>query len=126
MLSKNGKPDTVEEYIASAPEESKKKLIDLRKCIKAAAPGATENLKWGMPAYSYQRILVTFALYKHHIGLHTTTSTIKAFKKDLDGFKTSDSTIQFPLDKALPLTLIRKITMFRVRESVDGDVKWKD
>ena len=116
---------TVEEYINAAPPETKIKLIQLQKCIRAAAPGATESLKWGMPAFSYQRILVTFALNKNHIGFHTTPSTIKAFKTELNGFRTSEGTIQFPLDNALPLTLIRKITMFRVRESVDGDVKWK-
>lgn len=125
MHSKKVRPQTIDEYISLTPTETKKKLIQLRKCILAAAPGATENLKWGMPAFSYQRILVTFALNKHHIGLHTTPSTLKAFKAELNRFKTSEGTIQFPLEKALPLTLIRKITMYRVRESVNGDVKWK-
>ena len=125
MFSKKLRPQTIDEYISLTPTETQKKLIQLRKCILAAAPGATENLKWGMPAFSYQRILVTFALNKNHIGFHTTPSTIKAFKAELNGFRTSEGTIQFPLEKALPLTLIRKITMFRVRESLDGDVKWK-
>jgi len=125
MVSKRVRPQTIDEYISLTPTETKKKLIQLQKCIRAAAPGATESMKWGMPAFSYQRILVTFALYKNHIGFHTTPSTIKAFKAELDGFKTSEGTIQFPLEKALPLTLIRKITMFRVRESVDDDVKWR-
>lgn len=97
----------------------------MRTTIRAAAPGATEGLKWSMPAYSYRRILVTFAGFKHHIGFYPTPSAVKAFAKQLSGFKTAEGSIQFPLDKPLPLDLIRKITAFRVRESVEEDKKWK-
>jgi len=71
-----------------------------------------------VPAFSYQRILFTFAAFKHHISLYPTPSAVKAFAKDLSEYKTSSSTIQFPLDKPLPLPLIHKIAAFRVRESV--------
>jgi uncharacterized protein YdhG (YjbR/CyaY superfamily) len=91
----------------------------------AAAPGAKESLKWGMSAFSYRRILVTFAAFKHHIGFYPTPSAVKAFTKDLSNFKTAKGSIQFPLEKPLPLPLIRKITAFRVRESVEEDKKWK-
>ena len=97
----------------------------MRTAIRASAPGAAEGLKWSMPAYSYRRILVTFAGFKHHIGFYPTPSAVKAFAKQLSGFKTAAGSIQFPLDKPLPLELIRKITAFRVRESVEEDKKWK-
>jgi len=119
------KPTTIEEYIKAAPKEVREKLYALHDCIRSAAPGATEGLKWGMPAYSYKRILVTFALYKHHIGFHPTVSAMKAFEKDLAKFTTAKISIQFPLDKPLPLALIKKITKFRVKESLEEDKKWK-
>ena len=119
------RPETIEEYIKLAPKETQPKLREMLVCIRAAAPGATEGLKWGMPAFSYHRILVTFAIFKNHIGFYPTPSAVKQFEKDLKGYKTAESSIQFPLDKPLPLSLIRKITMFRVRESLDGDAKWK-
>jgi uncharacterized protein YdhG (YjbR/CyaY superfamily) len=93
--------------------------------IRAAAPGANENLKWGMPSFSYQRILVTFAAFKHHIGFFPTAAAVKTFGKDLSKFKTGKGSIQFPLEKPLPLPLIRRITKFRVRESLERDGKWK-
>ena len=119
------KPTTVTEYINAAPKEARQKLREMRTTIRAAAPGSTEGLKWSMPAYSYRRILVTFAGFKHHIGFYPTPSAVKAFAKQLSGFKTAEGSIQFPLDKPLPLDLIRKITAFRVRESVEEDKKWK-
>ena len=125
MTSQKASPRSVTEYINSAPNQARKKLRELRACIRASAPGATEGLKWGMPAFSYHRILVTFAAFKHHIGFYPTPSAVKAFAKDLTKFATAKGSIQFPLEKSLPLPLIRKITAFRVRESLEKDGKWR-
>jgi uncharacterized protein YdhG (YjbR/CyaY superfamily) len=119
------KPKTVTEYINAAPKEAQQKLREMRACIRAAAPGARESLKWGMPAFSYRRILVTFAVFKHHIGFYPTPSAVKAFANDLSKFVTAKGSIRFPLEKPLPLALIRKITAFRVRESIEEDRKWR-
>src|SRR6476660_2663167 len=125
MASTKARPKDVTGYINAAPKEARKKLREMRACIGASAPGAMESLKWSMPAYSYRRILVTFAAFKHHIGFYPTPSAVKAFTKQLSGYKIATGSIQFPLDKPLPLDLIRKITAFRVRESVEEDKQWK-
>jgi uncharacterized protein YdhG (YjbR/CyaY superfamily) len=125
MTPKKVPPKTITEYIVAAPKGAQKKLRAMRACIRTSAPGAQESLKWGMPAFSYRRILVTFAAFKHHIGFYPTPSAVKAFAKDLSKFVTAKGSIQFPLEKPLPLLLIRKITAFRVRESIENDRKWK-
>jgi uncharacterized protein YdhG (YjbR/CyaY superfamily) len=125
MIAKKKKPASIAEYIKAAPQGTQKKLREIHAYIRAAAPGAEESLKWRMPAYSYQRILVMFAVFKRHIGFFPTPSAVKAFQKDLSKFKTSKGTIQFPLENPLPLSLIRKITKFRVRESLERDGKWR-
>ena len=121
----NPKPTTVTEYINAAPKETRAKLREMRSIIRSTAKGASESLKWGMPAYSYKRILVTFAIFKHHIGFYPTPSAIKAFSKELTKYKTAAGSVQFPLDQKLPLALIRKITRFRVKESKEEDAKWR-
>jgi uncharacterized protein YdhG (YjbR/CyaY superfamily) len=125
MTSKKAHPQTIEEYIDATPKETQKKLREILFCIRKAAPGAKEGLKWGMPGFSYGRVLVTFAAFDRHIGFYPTPSAVRAFAKELSSFTTSSATIRFPLDKPLPLTLIRKITQFRVRESVEQDKKWR-
>ena len=125
MTSKTARPTSTTEYINAAPKETRKKLREMRACIREAAPGAKESLKWGMPAFSNRRILVTFAAFKHHIGFYPTPSAVKAFAKDLSKYVTAKGSIQFPLEKPLPLPLIRKITAFRVRESIEEDRKWR-
>jgi uncharacterized protein YdhG (YjbR/CyaY superfamily) len=125
MSPKKARPKTVTEYINAAPKEAQKKLREIRACIRASAPGAKESMKWGIPAFSGRRILVMFAAFKHHIGFYPTPSAVKAFAPDLSKFVTSSAAIQFPLEKPLPLPLIRKITAFRVRESLEKDGKWR-
>ena len=97
----------------------------MRASIRRCAPEASEGLKYGLPAFSYKRILVVYAAHSQHIGFYPTPSAVSAFKKELAKFKTAKGSIQFPLDKPLPLPLIRKITAFRVQESLEKDGKWK-
>lgn len=124
MISKL-KPTSIEEYIAAAPAAAQEKLVALHECIRAAAPGATEGLKWNMPAYSYQKILVTFAVFKQHIGFYPMPSALEAFANRITKYKTGSGSIQFPLDQPLPFALIKKIVLFRVKESQEGIIKWR-
>lgn len=119
-------PTTITEYIAAAPKKAQAKLRQMRTAIKSGAPGAKESLKWSMPAFSYDRILVTFAAFKNHIGFYPTPSAITKFEKDLKKYKTARGSIQFPLTDPLPLALITKITKFRAKEERDLDKKWKE
>ena len=118
-------PATVSEYIDAAPAQARKRLREMRALIAAAAPGATQSLKWRMPAFSYERILVTFAAFREHISLFPTPSAIRAFRADLAKYKTSAGTVQFPLDKPLPKVLIRRIVAFRVKQARGRDAKWR-
>ena len=119
------RPTTIAEYIAAAPKEARAKLREMRALVKSAAPGATQSLKWGMPAFSYDRILVTFAAFKQHIGFFPTPAAVREFKKDLAKYRTSSATIQLPLDQPLPRALIKRIVAYRVREAKESDAKWR-
>ena len=119
------KPATVAAYIAAAPKEARPQLRELRALVAAAAPRATQSLKWGMPAFSYERILLTFAAFKRHIGFFPTPAAVQEFKKDLGGYRASRGGIQFPLGQPLPKALIRRIVAFRVRQLRSTDAKWR-
>ncbi len=118
------KPTTITEYINAAPKEARTKLREMRACLKKAAPGAKESIKWSSPAFSYKRILATFAAFKTHIGFYPTPAALNAFKKEIAKYKTGKGSIQFPYDKPLPTALITKIMKFRVKESLEKDARW--
>ena len=125
MISKNPKIKTIPEYIKNAPEETQAKLKEVYKCIKKSAPGTNEGIKWSMPAFSYDKILVMFAVFKKHIGLYPTPSAIKKFSRDLLKYKTAKGSIQFSLDKPIPTKLIAKIVSFRVKEYKEQNKNWR-
>lgn len=113
------KPTTINEYINSFPKETQVLLEQVRNTIQKAAPEASETISYGMPTFKLNGNLVHFAGYKHHIGFYPSPSGIVNFQKELSTFKTSKGAIQFPIDQTLPLDLIRKIVLFRVKENIE-------
>jgi len=107
---------TIDEYHAVQPKSAQEVLQQLRECIRKTAPKATEVISYGMPAFKQNKVLVYYALNKHHIGFYPHSSPIQFFEKELRPYKTSKGAIQFPLDQPLPVTLIRKIVKFRLKE----------
>ena len=118
-------PTSVAEYIQAAPSAARARLREIRQCIRAELPGATEEIKWRMPTYSQRRILVMFAGFKQHVGFFPTPSVVRAFASELTGYKFGSNSVQFPLDQPLPKALIRRMTALRVRESAESDAKWR-
>jgi uncharacterized protein YdhG (YjbR/CyaY superfamily) len=114
----NNRYKSIDEYIQSFPAEVRTILENIRQIIRRAAPHAQETISYQMPAFKLNGILVYFAAFKKHIGFFPTASGVAAFKKDLEGYKSSKGTIQFPLEKPIPYALIEKIVDYRVRENL--------
>lgn len=108
--------ETIDEYIASFPEHTQKLLQQMRTIIKKAVPKTEEVISYGMPAYKLHSVLVYFAGNKNHIGFYPTPSGIREFKDQFGDYKSSKGAVQFPLDKPLPVKLIKEITKFRAAE----------
>jgi uncharacterized protein YdhG (YjbR/CyaY superfamily) len=111
-------PQSVDEYIAAYPEDLQKKLKDIRKIIRKAAPQAVEKISYGMPAYTIKGMLLYFAMHTNHIGLYPYPSAMEAFKKEVAEYRASKGTLKFPHNKKLPIKLIAEIVKFRVRENI--------
>ena len=112
---------TVDEYIADRPKEVQLTLQKIREAIRKAAPQATEGIGYGMPAYKLHGVLVYFASYKTHIGFYPGAGGVEAFRKEIARYDTSKGTIQFPLDKPVPLGLISQIVKFRVKQNLEKE-----
>ena len=109
---------TIDDYIASAPEDRRPALKQLRKTIKAAAPKATEIVSYGMAGYKQSgKRVAYFAFWKSHTALYgTSRKFIVAHAAELKPFVQTKGTLQFPADKPLPYALVTKIVKARVAE----------
>jgi uncharacterized protein YdhG (YjbR/CyaY superfamily) len=108
----------IDAYIAEFPESTQALLQQMRETIQKAAPEATEAISYAMPTFKLHGNLVHFAGYKNHIGFYP-GGIVAEFAKDLTKYNTSKGTIQFPLDKPLPLQLVTKITKYRVKQNLE-------
>jgi uncharacterized protein YdhG (YjbR/CyaY superfamily) len=114
---------TIDEYIASFPEDIQKILQELRSVIRSAAPDAVERIAYQMPTFWQNGNLVHFAAFKNHIGFYPNPSGIEGFKQKLAGYQQSKGAIRFPIDQPLPLELIGEIVRFRVAENLKKPAK---
>ena len=109
---------SIDQYIGTFPKETQKILRKLRTTIKAAAPNAEEKISYQMPTFALNGNLVHFAAFKNHIGFYPTPSGTQAFKRELSIYEGAKGSVKFPIEKPLPLELIRKIVKFRVAENL--------
>jgi len=119
MTNDKTAPTNIDEYIAQFPKDVQEILQELRATIRAAAPEAEEAISYQMPTFKLKGYLVYFAAYKNHIGFYPVPRGIEAFKEELSAYKGGKGTVQFPIDKPLPLELISKIVRYRVAENLE-------
>ncbi|NUM25358.1 MAG: DUF1801 domain-containing protein [Candidatus Buchananbacteria bacterium] len=113
-----GKPTkTIDAYIKTFPKNVQATLKKLKSEIKLIAPKAEETINYGIPTFKLNGNLVHFAAYKTHIGFYPGSFAIKKFAADLAKYEVAKGTVRFPLDKPLPLSLIKKIVRFRVSQN---------
>lgn len=115
----------IDNYISNFPPEVRLILEQVRETIKQAAPEAEETISYAMPTFVLHGNLVHFAGYKHHIGFYPAPSGISTFKKEISVYRWAKGSVQFPLDKPIPLDLIGRIVKFRVKENLDKAAKKK-
>ncbi len=91
-------------------------LETLRSTVREAAPGAEERISYRMPAFFQDGVLVYFAVFRKHIGLYPPVRDAK-LRKALEPYAGPKGNLQFPLDRAMPYALVRRIVKSRLREN---------
>jgi uncharacterized protein YdhG (YjbR/CyaY superfamily) len=114
------KPQTVDEYIAAVPEPARTTLNKVRTAIRSVVPKETsEVISYGIPGFRYKRMLVWYAAFADHCSLFPTAAVIARFKDELKDYRISKGTIQFPVDKPLPASLLKRMVKMRLDKTAD-------
>nr|MBP6315085.1 DUF1801 domain-containing protein [Chitinophagaceae bacterium] len=118
MEKKSVSIDTVDNYILAQPETHRAALTQLRKLVRDNAPLAEESISYGMPAYKYHGPLVYFGGFNNHCSFFPgSAATIEQFASQLSPYKVSKGTIQFAIEQPIPLALIKKMVLHRVKQN---------
>ena len=120
------KSSGVDEYIARCPKEAQGGLAKIRAAVRATAPGATERTDYfRMPGYShpainrYDGMFAWFSFKKPHIRIHVVPLVIQAHRKELAGYATTKAIVSFPMDKPVPITLVKKLVKASLKATKD-------
>jgi uncharacterized protein YdhG (YjbR/CyaY superfamily) len=109
---------SVTAYLKAVPPAQRALLKRVRQTIRAAAPKATEVISYGIPGYKHHGMLVYFAAFKSHCSLFGVGAALmQEHEKALAPYKKSKGTIQFTVEKPLPLALVRKLVKARVAQN---------
>jgi uncharacterized protein YdhG (YjbR/CyaY superfamily) len=113
---------TVAAYIATAPPAARKALRALRTAIKAAAPDITERISYRIPTFDLDgRYLLYIAAFREHVSVYPVTAGMVArYGDEIAPYRRGKGTLRFPLDKRIPVALVRKLAKLRVRERRAG------
>ena len=124
MKEARTKYGSIDEYISAFPQNIQQILQEMREAILEVVPDAQEAISYGIPTFKLNGNLVHFAAFTHHIGFYPGgPSAIEAFSSELGSYEVSKGTIRFPLDRAIPLDLVKRIVKFRVVENKERGKK---
>jgi uncharacterized protein YdhG (YjbR/CyaY superfamily) len=108
---------TVDEYIAKVDtDQARTRLERMRAIVREEAPEAEEAISYGIPGYKLNGVLVHIAAFKNHCSLFG-PGNMEQFAEQLEGYKVSKGTVQFPYSQPLPEDLIRSIVRARVKQN---------
>jgi uncharacterized protein YdhG (YjbR/CyaY superfamily) len=109
----------IESYFAKAPEPARNMLAQIRELVWSIIPAEAEEIfSYGIPGFQYKGRLLWYGAFKKHCGFYPgSPPLLQSLAEELKGFKTARGSVQLPLDKPLPVALVKKIVRLRVAEN---------
>src|SRR3954468_13153094 len=102
---------SVDDYIASYPEETRTQLAGVRRTISQAAPHAGEKISYGMATFTVDgKPLIYYAGWKNHVGLYPVPTGDADFEEAIAPYRRAKDTVRFPITRPVPLELVTQIT----------------
>ena len=110
---------SINEYISTLPENAQNAMGEIIATIKAKVPNAEEHISYNMPAFKVNgEYFIHFSAWKNHIGMYPIPAGNEAFQKQIEPYRSAKSSLNFPLDKPMPIKLIEKFIKFRIAENL--------
>ena len=116
----------VDDFLLQVPEPQRSTLQELRTMLKKILPDGEEKIHYGVPAIQINgKSIAGYASAKKHCSYFPHSGALfEPLAELLTKYDYSKGTLHFPIDKCLPITLVRKLVKARL-EQLGMDAKTK-
>ncbi|WP_353827671.1 iron chaperone [Agromyces sp. SYSU T0242] len=102
--------ETVDQYIASFPDDVAERLARVRRAILAEVPGAEERMRYGIAAVMLGgRYALHFAGWKRHIGIYPVPALPEPLESEVAPRRSGKDSVVLPHSEPLPDELVGRI-----------------
>jgi uncharacterized protein YdhG (YjbR/CyaY superfamily) len=114
--------EEVDEYLRSVDEPKRSTLKALRRTILEIVPDAEQVISYRVPAFRVDgKTVAGFAAFKDHLSyLPFSGSVLGQLAGGLEGYAMTKSSLHFPVDRALPKALVKRLIAVRLAEIRQG------
>jgi uncharacterized protein YdhG (YjbR/CyaY superfamily) len=108
----------IDTYLAGLEPQHRETLGVVRERLRTILPHATECLKYGMPTFVVDgKGVAGYAGFKAHCSYFPHSSEVlTAAGPAVAAYPVSKGGLRFPIDKPLPVTLLRRLVKLRLAE----------
>jgi uncharacterized protein YdhG (YjbR/CyaY superfamily) len=120
----SGPADPIGAHLATLPQPQRDTLTALRVTLRDLLPDAEECLSYNMPCFKVGGVAVAgFDGFGKHCSYFPHSGSVVAKVGGIPAWCTvaSKGTLQFPVDRPLPKTLVRKLIQARLDEIAAKD-----
>jgi uncharacterized protein YdhG (YjbR/CyaY superfamily) len=111
---------TVPDYLAALAPPHAKILRGVMATIRKAVPGAEPVISYGIPAFRKERVFIYCAAFRKHIGVYPPVRGDDRLQTALKPYANEKGNLAFPLEKAMPTSLLARVAKALARQSEQG------
>lgn len=101
-------PD-IDRYLAAQEPDRQAALEHIRALVLKTVPDVNETMKYNMPTYERDEVVLSFASQKHYMSLYMDTEMVAKYSDELSHLNCGKSCIRFRKLEELPLDTIEQI-----------------
>ena len=102
----------VDAYVAEQPEANREALAEVVAAVRRGLPGATESIRYGMPAFVVDGYGLHVGGWKQHGGLYPAPrcdESDPALEAELAPYRTHKDTVRFLWKHPVPYDLVERV-----------------
>jgi uncharacterized protein YdhG (YjbR/CyaY superfamily) len=100
---------SIDEYVASFPEDVQIVLENVRAIMRKVMPEAIETISYDMPTFVDGKHRVYFAGWKKHVALYAVPLFAGDLEERVASYRSAKDTVQFPYKQPIPYDLVEEI-----------------